>query len=106
MGFPIILFNLVMEKEEKIKSLLEINGLKNTAYWLVYVFYYFLILSISTMIFLLFGLIFVDQIFFNETSFWMLFILVTGWNLAQIGFALFISTFIKVSRTSSCKIGF
>ena len=39
LGFPLMLFILVMEKEEKIKDFLDTNGLKVSSYW--FTFYVF-----------------------------------------------------------------
>jgi hypothetical protein len=61
LGFPLILYNLVLEKEEKIKSLLEINGLRTTRYWGVYVLYNFILLETSSILFIAFGKLFVKQ---------------------------------------------
>jgi hypothetical protein len=82
LGFPLILYNLVLEKEEKIKSLLEINGLKTTRYWGVYVLYNFMLLEISSILFIVFGKLFVDQGFWKNTGFFILLVFLTGWNLA------------------------
>lgn len=101
LGFPIMLFVLVMEKEEKIKSLLEINGLRNLNYWLTFVLYYFIILEATTIMWLLMGRAWIDIEFFQGTSIWIHIWIFTIWNLAQIGFSLFFSTFLKAARSAT-----
>jgi len=44
-----------MEKEEKIKSLLEINGLNPKAYWVSFFVYYFIVLEFTVILWLFIG---------------------------------------------------
>lgn len=55
LGFPIMLYVLAMEKEEKIKSLLEINGLNPKAYWSSFFIYYFIVLEFTVILWLFIG---------------------------------------------------
>lgn len=101
LGFPIMLFVLVMEKEEKIRSLLEINGLKNVNYWVTFFIYYFIILEVTLLIWLIIGKMSIDIDFFQGNSFLIHIWIFTVWNLAQIGFSLFFSSFLSNSRSAT-----
>jgi len=92
-----MLFVLVMEKEEKIKDLLDINGLKTTSYWIAFYAYNFIILSAVTITFLVVAKFYVSIDFFQKSSLLLIFYFLSIWNLSQIGFALFCSTFINQS---------
>ena len=42
LGFPIMLYVIVMEKEQNIKALLDYNGLRTVNYWITFFVYNFL----------------------------------------------------------------
>ena len=47
MGFPVFLFQIVLEKEKKLIEYMKINGLRITNYWLIQFFFnYFLYLIV------------------------------------------------------------
>lgn len=81
LGFPLMLYVLVMEKENKIKSLLDFNGLDPKNYWISVIIYYFLLFTFITTIFQAFGFIFLDMAFFKKTNIILLQIFFTGWNI-------------------------
>ena len=68
LGFPLMLFVLVMEKEEKILDLLTINGLRSRNYWLSFIFYNLIYQSINYTIFYVFGWYYIDIALFQTTS--------------------------------------
>ena len=103
MGFPIMLYILVVEKENKIRSLLEINGVSSLNYWLVNVAYNLILLTVSTLIFLAIGWIWVDTVFFQQVSWIVTLTSLTSWNVAQIGMAVLLSAFIKNATSATCK---
>jgi len=105
MGLPLMLYVLVMEKEEKIRALLETNGLKAYNYWIVFYVFNFIILEFVTIIFLVLGKLIVDMSFFQSSSILINFYVFSIWNLSQISFALFLSTFIS-SSSSSTIVGY
>ena len=101
LGFPIMLFILVMEKEEKIKDLLQINGLVTTNYWVIFFAYNFIVLQITTLIFLAVGRYWIEIDFFQKSSMWIMIWFLSAWNCSQIGMALFVSTFVKKSSSAN-----
>lgn len=68
LGFPLMLFVIVMEKEEKIKELLIINGLETKSYWKSFYTYNILQLSVVLLVFMLAAKIFVNIEYFQNSS--------------------------------------
>ena len=101
LGFPIMLFVLVMEKEEKIKDLLDINGLVTINYWITFFVYNFIQLEFTVIVFLTVAKLFIDIDFFQKSSILLIFWYLSAWNVSQIGFALFISSFVKKSSSAT-----
>ena len=97
MGFPLMLYSLVLEKEEKIIGLLQINGLSNRNYWISIYIFYFGLFSVTTTIFSVLGWVFVDSTFFTHVNKFILTIFFVSWNLSQIGFSIFLSILIDTS---------
>ena len=97
MGFPLLLYSLVLESEEKILTLLKINGLNTKVYWLsIYAFYFTLFTSITT-IFSVLGWKYIDATFFTAIPKNILTVFFLGWNFSQISFGIFLSTMISAS---------
>lgn len=96
-----MLFVLVMEKEEKIKDLLDINGLVTSSYWVAFYVYNFIILSAVLIVFLIIARFTIEIDYFAKSSMLLIFWFLSIWNIAQISFALFCSTFIQKSSTAT-----
>ena len=101
LGFPLMLFVLVMEKEEKIKDLLDINGLVTSSYWIAFYVYNFIVLSAVALVFIIVANYWIEIEYFAKTSAVYMFWFLSIWNLGQISFALFVSTFINKSSTAT-----
>lgn len=101
LGLPIMLFVLVLEKEEKIKDLLQVNGLIEVNYWFGFLSWNFFILSLGTGVFMLVGYNYISISFFSKGSMVIMFWFLSAWNFSQIGFSLFISSFITKSTTGT-----
>lgn len=96
-----LLFTLVMEKEEGIRELLVINGLKIKKYWFVYILYYFIFLNIISVCFVLLGWVMIDLSYFKNTSLLVQIVMLVCWNSCQISWALLASTALKSSRAAN-----
>ena len=99
-GFPLILLNLIQDKEHKVKEILEINGLRGINYWTSYLIYYMMILTFANSLFFLFAYYFVQITFFLQTSFPAMIIYMLISNLSLISFAFLVSTMIQSVATS------
>lgn len=105
LGFPLILQFLVMEKEENIKHLLEVNGMRVGNYWLSTFVFFFTYLCLGTTIFFLFGKLILDDGLFQKVSFIEITLFIILWNANQVVLSLVISAFINSSGTANA-IGF
>jgi ABC-type multidrug transport system ATPase subunit len=92
---------LVLEKEERVKELLQVNGLIEVDYWIGFLTWNFLMLSLSTIIFLYIGWNYIAIDFFQKANPYLIFWLLSAWNFGQIGFSLFVSSFITKSTTGT-----
>lgn len=101
LGLPIILNALAMEKEERIHDLLKINGMSMFKYYLANILFWFLFLSIITVIFFVGGFLMLDDGFFHLNSPFDLAVFAVGWNLAQIVFAFFLLTMVNSAGSGS-----
>ena len=97
LGFPLLLYALVLEKEQKVTVLLEVSGLSYTKYWLSIYILYFILFTITSTMFSVLGWIFIDATFFTKVNKFILTIFFLGWNLSQISFGIFLSMFVKSS---------
>lgn len=80
---------------------MKMNGMSMKNYWLVS-FIFNLILSLLTnTIFYLFGFFLVKNSFFTDTPFIIMFVVLLGWILAQIGMATLFQTVLSNSRSAN-----
>lgn len=68
LGLPIMLYVLVMEKEEQLKSLLEIMGLRSINYWKAYVLSYSLMFMVTNLLFYAMGRLLLGGRFFEKAN--------------------------------------
>ena len=70
-----MLYMIVMEKEDKIKSLLEIMGLNPICYWKAYIIFYTTMFTASNIIFYIAGKLFLGGMFFEKANLLLLVII-------------------------------
>ncbi len=101
MGLPVFVYNIVLEKEQRLIETMKINGMRMSNYWFVsYLFFlFFYIITMCT--FVLFGSSVYRFEFFTKTSTPLILLVLFGWGLAQISLAIFISVFIQKSQSAS-----
>nr|GMC75788.1 ABC transporter A family member 2-like [Ipomoea batatas] len=95
---------LVTEKELKLRQAMTMMGLYDTAYWLSWFTWEGIMTLLSTLITLLFGMMFQFDFFLNN-SFAVLFMLFFLFQFNMIGLAFLLSAFINKS-SSSTTVGF
>lgn len=105
LGFPLILQFLGMEKEENIKHLLEVNGMKVRNYWLSTFLFFFIYLSLTTIVFFIAGKIILDDGIFQRVPLLDIAIFILLWNANQVSFSLTLAAFVNSSGTANA-IGF
>ena len=99
--FPVFLYSIVLEKEERLVQMMKMNGLKITNYWLKFFVFNLMLCVITNLIFYLLGTLVMDSLFFVKTSKFLLLVISLGWSLAQIGMAAFFQTFLSKSRSAN-----
>ncbi|OQU84623.1 hypothetical protein SORBI_3004G089400 [Sorghum bicolor] len=98
--FPVILSNLVYEKEHKLRTIMKMHGLGDMAYWIIS-YCYFLLLSLLYMLFLVFfGSLFGIKLFILSDYRVQFVIYFTYINL-QISFAFLMATYFSKVGTAS-----
>ena len=100
LGFPITLLAITTDKVKKVRSILDINGLRPINYWLAYLIFFMIMLLASNSAFFIIAYSKVQIDFFQKTSGLILLLLTIGWNYYQTCFAFFISTFVESTATS------
>ena len=98
---PVFMYSIVLEKEERILEMMKMNGLRLNIYWTVNFIFDFTLYTITVVVFMLFGYIFLDLPFFEQTNIWIFVIIFIGWGISQISMAFLISVFISKSRTAN-----
>ena len=84
LGFPLILQFLVMEKEENIKHLLEVNGLKARNYWIATFVFFFVFLCLGSCLFFAVGRVVLDDAMFHKVPWVQVLLFVLLWNANQV----------------------
>ncbi|XP_062224626.1 ABC transporter A family member 8-like [Phragmites australis] len=98
--FPVILSNLVYEKQQKLRTMMKMHGLGDMAYWTI-TYCYFLLLSLLYMLFLvLFGAI-VGIKLFRLNHFGVQFVIYFTYINLQISFAFLMAAYFSNARTAT-----
>ncbi|XP_065877068.1 ABC transporter A family member 2 [Euphorbia lathyris] len=103
-GFVLQIGSLVAEKELKLRQALNMTGLYESAYWLSWIIWDGILALISSVLLVLFGMMFQFD-FFKKNSFAVVFLLFYLFLLNMSGFAFLLSTFISKS-SSATTVGF
>lgn len=80
---------------------MRMNGMKMRNYWLVNFIFSLIISLLTNMVFFLFGYFFMDNALFHQTGKDVLFTVLFGWILAQIGMSTFFQVFLSSSRAAN-----
>ncbi|KAG6529388.1 hypothetical protein ZIOFF_011586 [Zingiber officinale] len=100
MLFPVILTYLVYERQQKLKMMMKMHGLKDGPYWLISYIYFFSLSSLYMLCFVVFGSLIGLKFFrLNDYSIQIVFYLVFI-NL-QIAMAILVSSFFSAVKTAT-----
>ncbi|WVZ77359.1 hypothetical protein U9M48_025237 [Paspalum notatum var. saurae] len=98
--FPVILSNLVYEKQQKLRTIMKMHSLGDMAYWTI-TYCYFLLLSLLYMLFLIcFGSL-VRIKLFKLSDYRVQFVVYFAYINLQISFAFLMATYFSNVRTAS-----
>lgn len=98
---PVFMHAIVLEKEEKLQDFMKMNGMRLRNYWLVNFTLGLLVYYATVGLFFLFGATVLDLQFFTQTGGWVVFILLSGWGVAQIALAFCAQVFISKAQTAT-----
>eukprot|EP00475_Leptophrys_vorax_P042571 TRINITY_DN8020_c0_g3_i1.p1 TRINITY_DN8020_c0_g3~~TRINITY_DN8020_c0_g3_i1.p1 ORF type:complete len:732 (+),score=84.28 TRINITY_DN8020_c0_g3_i1:161-2197(+) len=98
--FPVLLGNLVYEKEKHLRMMMKMHGLGDGAYWLISYAYFFAISFVYVFFFVFFGSI-IGLKFFRLNSYGLQFVFYFVFFNWQIALATLISVFFKHTKTAS-----
>jgi len=100
---PVFLYGLVLEKEERLRQMMKMNGMKMANYWISNYVWNFLLFMLSSLVFIFFGIFVLRLPFFVETNPWILLSVVVGWGLSQVSLSFFFQNFLAKVRTATSK---
>ncbi|CAM6104749.1 unnamed protein product [Calypogeia fissa] len=103
-GFVIQMSNLVGEKELKLRQTMTTMGLMDSAYWLTWLLWELFLALISSILLVVFGMIFQFYFFLNN-GFGVLFLLFFLFSMNMTSFAFMLSVFIS-KASSATTVGF
>jgi len=98
--FPVILAGLVFEKENKLREIMRMMGLKTYVYWLVTYLFYYLMYLIATLLLITVAIILGFR-FFLVNNFFCVFFLFFLWGHTMLATAFFLSVFFTSTRTAT-----
>jgi ABC-type multidrug transport system ATPase subunit len=99
LSLPVIMSGLVFEKENKLREIMKMMGLKTPVYWLVQYIFYYLIYLITT--FLIIGIAAAMGFrFFSVNNFFPIFFLFFIWGHTMMATAFLLSVFFTRSSTA------
>ncbi len=81
--------------------MMRMNGLGIMTYWGVNFVFCFGVSFVTYAVFYVFGYFVMASAFFVKTSFWVIWIILIGWIICQIGLSMFVQVFISNSRAAN-----
>ncbi|CAN6924227.1 unnamed protein product [Brassica oleracea] len=103
-GFVLQLGSLATEKELKLRQAMTVMGVYDTAYWLSWLIWEGILTFVSSLLLVLFGMMFQFN-FFLKNSFFVIFLLFLLFQFNMISLAFMLSSFISKS-SSATTVGF
>ena len=100
---PVFLYSLVHEKEERLRQIMKMSGMKMNAYWIANYLWFFFLTTITLATFFLVGRFGLGTNFFTDTSFWVLASVLVGWGLSQISLAILFQNLFSKAKTAISK---
>lgn len=95
------MYTIVHEKENRIREMMKMNGMRMSAYWTAMISYNFIIYLLTAALFWVLGYLLLDLNFFNMINPLPMIVLLVGWGVAQIGMSILFSVFINNTTVSS-----
>lgn len=103
---PIFMHTIVHEKEERLREIMKMNGLKMKNYWLVNYLWSLGLYIISVSIFIVFGRYVLVTDFFVNTNIYVLILSMIGWGFSQVSLSFFFQNFLQKAKTALSNLLF
>jgi len=97
---PVFLYALVLEKEERLREIMKMSGLKISNYWTANYTWSLCMYTVAAFLFYLVGRFAVKLDFFMDTNPMILFVTFFGWGLSQVSLSIFFQNFIAKAKTA------
>jgi len=97
---PIFMYGIIHEKEERLREIMKMNGLKMINYWIANYLWCLCLYIIAVSLFFIFGRFILKTDFFTETNPLILFAVFLGWGLCQVSMAVFFQNFFARAKTA------
>lgn len=101
---PVFMHTIVLEKEERLREIMKMSGLKMSTYWVVNYLWCFGLYFVCVLAFMLFGRYVLKADFFTNTSLEILGLTLLGWGLSQVSLSVFFQNFISQAKTASSNL--
>ncbi|TVU33005.1 hypothetical protein EJB05_24777 [Eragrostis curvula] len=98
--FPVILTNLVYEKQKKLRIMMKMHGLGDLPYWTISYCYFLLLSLLYVLSFMLFGSV-LGLTFFLQNNYGVQFVFYFVYMNLQISFAFLMATYFSSVRTAA-----
>jgi hypothetical protein len=98
--FPVILTYLVYEKQQKLKIMMKMHGLKDGPYWLISYAYFFALSAIYMILFLIFGSL-IGLRFFKTNAYSIQIVFYFIYINLQIALAFFVASFFSAVKIAT-----
>jgi hypothetical protein len=96
-----MLFNLVYEKERRLRTIMKMHGLGDWAYWTIQYCWFFALQFVFTWVLILFGSG-INLSFFRRTDYSFQFVFYLLWTNCLVAFAFLLSSLFRSSKTGGC----
>ncbi|EGG13872.1 ABC transporter A family protein [Cavenderia fasciculata] len=97
---PLFVYSIVLEKQEKLRDMCLMAGLKMRNYWIVTYLFNLMLYTIAVIVVVGISVIFKFSVFTQGSPFAMA-LLLFGWGNAMITFSFFLSTIFKTTRVAT-----
>ncbi|RCV04910.1 hypothetical protein SETIT_1G039400v2 [Setaria italica] len=98
--FPVILTNMVYERQKKLRIMMKMHGLGDLPYWIISYCYFLLLSLLYVLSFMLFGSV-LGLSFFRKNSYGVQFVFYFAYMNLQISFAFLMATYFSSVRTAT-----
>jgi len=97
---PVFMQAIVLEKEERLREIMKMNGLKMRNYWFINYIFNMGMYLISAAIFIVVGKFIMRVDFFTRTNIYVLLLSFLGWGFSQVSLAFFFQNFMAKAKTA------